>query len=50
VYYGIREFLNSEGVLQKAGLTRGIAGKTVVIQGYFYFLILFAIENNNFID
>lgn len=34
VYYGIREFLNYEEVLATTGLSRGVAGKTVVIQGF----------------
>jgi len=33
VYYGVREFLNNETILQKTGLSRGVAGKSVVIQG-----------------
>jgi len=34
VYYGIREFLSYEEVLQKTGLTPGIRGKRIVIQGF----------------
>jgi len=34
VYYGIREFLNYDEVLSKTGLTRGIKGKSIVIQGF----------------
>jgi len=34
VYYGIREFLNYDEVLAKTGLTRGVPGKTVIIQGF----------------
>jgi len=34
VYYGIREFLNYDEVLSKTGLTRGIKGKSIIIQGF----------------
>jgi len=34
VYYGIREFLSYPEVLAKTGLTQGVAGKRVVIQGF----------------
>jgi len=34
VYYGVREFLNNESVVQKIGLTKGIKGKSIVIQGF----------------
>ncbi|HEY8387198.1 MAG TPA: Glu/Leu/Phe/Val dehydrogenase [Parasegetibacter sp.] len=33
VFYGIREICNMEDVMQKLGLTPGIKGKTVVVQG-----------------
>jgi glutamate dehydrogenase (NAD(P)+) len=33
VYYGIRELCQSEQEMKKAGLSKGIAGKTAVIQG-----------------
>jgi glutamate dehydrogenase (NAD(P)+) len=33
VFYGIREVCNMADVMQKQGLTVGIAGKTVVVQG-----------------
>jgi len=34
VFIGCREFLNSESVLQTTGLTKGLKGKTVSIQGF----------------
>jgi len=34
VFFGIREFLSYEEVLQKLGLTPGLRGKKVVIQGF----------------
>jgi len=34
VYYGIREFLSYEEVLKKTGLTPGLRGKSIVIQGF----------------
>jgi len=34
VYYGVREFLSYEEVLKRTGLTPGLRGKRVVIQGY----------------
>merc|ERR1712100_819604 len=34
VYYGIREFLNYPSVYEKLGLSKGVKGKTVVIQGF----------------
>lgn len=34
VFYGIREFLTYDEVLQKTGLTPGIRGKKIVIQGF----------------
>jgi len=34
VFYGIREFLTYEEVLKKTGLTPGIRGKSIVIQGF----------------
>ncbi|GAM19123.1 hypothetical protein SAMD00019534_022980 [Acytostelium subglobosum LB1] len=34
VFYGVREFLSYEEVLQKTGLTPGIKGKKIVIQGF----------------
>jgi len=34
VFYGIREFLSYEEVLKKTGLTPGIRGKRIIIQGY----------------
>ncbi|EFA84685.1 NAD-dependent glutamate dehydrogenase [Heterostelium album PN500] len=34
VFYGIREFLSYEEVLQKTGLTPGIKGKKIIIQGF----------------
>ncbi|MDQ3142911.1 MAG: Glu/Leu/Phe/Val dehydrogenase [Bacteroidota bacterium] len=33
VFYGLRELLNTDDAVKKAGLTKGLAGKTVVIQG-----------------
>nr|MBS0037527.1 Glu/Leu/Phe/Val dehydrogenase [Saprospiraceae bacterium] len=33
VYYGLREVLNHESDMREIGLTRGMAGKTMVIQG-----------------
>jgi glutamate dehydrogenase (NAD(P)+) len=33
VYYGLREIFNDEVMLKKTGLSKGIAGKTMVIQG-----------------
>ncbi|MEZ4910853.1 MAG: Glu/Leu/Phe/Val dehydrogenase [Saprospiraceae bacterium] len=33
VFYGIREALNDELILKQTGLSRGVAGKTMVIQG-----------------
>jgi len=33
VYYGIREALNYESDMKKIGLTKGVAGKRVVVQG-----------------
>ena len=33
VYYGLREFCNQEADMKALGLTTGIAGKTMVIQG-----------------
>lgn len=33
VYYGLREVFNDEVMLKKTGLSKGIAGKTMVIQG-----------------
>jgi glutamate dehydrogenase (NAD(P)+) len=33
VYYGIREVCNMKDVMDKLGLTTGLAGKTVVVQG-----------------
>ncbi|HEX8332286.1 MAG TPA: Glu/Leu/Phe/Val dehydrogenase [Segetibacter sp.] len=33
VYYGIREVCNMPDVMEKVGLTTGLAGKTVVVQG-----------------
>mmetsp|Transcript_9168 Transcript_9168/g.18604 ORF Transcript_9168/g.18604 Transcript_9168/m.18604 type:complete len:494 (-) Transcript_9168:3112-4593(-) len=33
VYFGIREFLNSEQYVSQAGLSRGIEGKRFVVQG-----------------
>jgi glutamate dehydrogenase (NAD(P)+) len=33
VYYGIREVCNMQDVMAKLGLTTGLAGKTVVVQG-----------------
>ncbi len=33
VFYGVREVCNMEDVMGKLGLTTGIAGKTVVVQG-----------------
>ena len=33
VYYGIREVCNMAGVMEKLGLTAGVEGKTVVVQG-----------------
>ena len=33
VYYGIREVCNMPEVMEKLGLTTGLAGKTVVVQG-----------------
>jgi glutamate dehydrogenase (NAD(P)+) len=49
VFYGIREFLSYPEVLQKTGLTPGIRGKKIVIQGllplsslsFYLFLTLF---------
>jgi len=34
VFFGTREFCDSEDVMERLGLPTGIAGKTVVIQGY----------------
>eukprot|EP01095_Lingulamoeba_sp_RSL-Kostka_P014800 TRINITY_DN658_c0_g1_i1.p1 TRINITY_DN658_c0_g1~~TRINITY_DN658_c0_g1_i1.p1 ORF type:complete len:510 (+),score=220.54 TRINITY_DN658_c0_g1_i1:41-1570(+) len=34
VYYGVREFLENDHVLEKTGLEKGIKGKSVVIQGF----------------
>lgn len=34
VFYGIREFLSYEEVLKKTGLTPGLRGKRIIIQGY----------------
>lgn len=34
VYYGTRQFCDNEAVMEKLGLSTGIAGKRVVIQGY----------------
>jgi len=34
VYFGIREFLGYDEVLQKTGLTPGVKGKKVIIQGF----------------
>ena len=34
VYYGLREVCQQEGIMKKLGMPLGIAGKTVVIQGY----------------
>lgn len=33
VYYGLREIFNDEVMLKRTGLSKGIAGKTMVIQG-----------------
>lgn len=33
VFYGIREICNMPEVMQKLGLTTGVAGKTVIVQG-----------------
>lgn len=33
VYYGLREVCNDEKIIKKLGLTKGMAGKTMVIQG-----------------
>jgi glutamate dehydrogenase (NAD(P)+) len=34
VFFGIREFLTYDEVLQKAGLTPGLRGKKIIIQGF----------------
>ena len=34
VFYGIREMMNTESFYTKAGLTKGVAGKEVIIQGF----------------
>jgi len=34
VFYGLKEFLTYDEVLEKAGLTAGVEGKSVVIQGF----------------
>lgn len=34
VYFGIRELLMQEDTMAKVGLTTGVAGKTVVVQGF----------------
>lgn len=34
VFYGIREFLKYDEVLTKTGLTAGVAGKKIVVQGF----------------
>lgn len=34
VYYGIREFLKREPEMTKVGLTTGVEGKTVILQGF----------------
>lgn len=39
VFYGIREFLSYEEVLKKTGLTAGLRGKSIVIQGISYFIL-----------
>ncbi len=33
VYFGIREICNLPGIMQKLGLSVGVAGKTVIVQG-----------------
>ena len=33
VFYGLRELCETEGAMTKLGLTKGLKGKTVVIQG-----------------
>merc|ERR1712137_368092 len=34
VYYGIREFLNNDIIAQKMGVSTGIKGKSVIVQGF----------------
>lgn len=34
VYFGIRELMSQKDVMSKIGLTTGVAGKTVVVQGF----------------
>lgn len=34
VFYGVREFLNDTALMQKNGITPGIDGKTMIIQGF----------------
>ena len=34
IYYGMRELLNNKDFIAKTGLTKGVEGKTLVIQGY----------------
>ncbi|MCX7759560.1 MAG: Glu/Leu/Phe/Val dehydrogenase, partial [bacterium] len=34
VFFGIREFLNYEDDVKKIGLTTGVQGKSVIVQGF----------------
>eukprot|EP00997_Jenningsia_sp_PLL12_P008471 NODE_524_length_1645_cov_100.796992_g435_i0.p1 GENE.NODE_524_length_1645_cov_100.796992_g435_i0~~NODE_524_length_1645_cov_100.796992_g435_i0.p1 ORF type:complete len:138 (+),score=32.42 NODE_524_length_1645_cov_100.796992_g435_i0:670-1083(+) len=34
VYYGVKELMKLESFYEKAGLTKGLAGKTFVMQGF----------------
>ena len=47
VYYGIREFLSYDEVLAKTGLTRGIKGKSIIIQGFVFLIFFCFLFNNN---